>query len=302
MYTSDYFGIYKTYYLGCEDDGSIAEIDASDLVYVNSVGAFGWCDPLSKISSVFMDAELKAEFNECPSRISMIVPDYIFEKRKEEDQYISYERIEFILNNFQVPTNGCVVSVYVVQHEVEKSYLDLSMCTRPRHFEWPFQTNTVWKTKEQWNGSGDYVTLQLTEKNSFTKNGNKLLEDAIIRGLDRIDQRYELVDYTMKCEDVYELMLSSQLHISYVGASWWLSHYMGVPVFDYGEHVHQSISTSIFGVLGAPGMGKNRAQVLYENGKFTERKMNPVASVGYEWIDHEKLDDHVTKLLIENID
>lgn len=267
------YKVYKTYYIGCDDDGSESTIHNSELVYINSIGMHGWCDPLSKLSSGFMNCELKSKFTSNPSNMFVLVPSTIFLKRKEEDPYCSFDRVEFIINNFRVPSNGIVITVGVVNSEDEKMYMGSDPYFK---LEWPFQTNTVWKFKNR-KTKGKYITLQRSERQSFVKNINSDVESYVTKALELSGLDIVEVNYTMSPEKVYNIMSKSATHVSYVGATWWLSHYMNIPVIDYGEHTIQQISSSIFGVLGAPGMGLDRAQVVFDK-QFDHDKMKPVMS------------------------
>lgn len=287
----------KTYYIGTTDN-SIADISKSEIIYINSVGAHGWADTCSKISWAYMNAELRSKFSNDPTHMCIIVSDYVFRKRKTEDEYYSYDRIEFLINNFRIPKNGCVITVYKISTENEGNIFELEnspyiKSKQSREVEWPFQTHNVWPMKKTWdkNSHKDYFSFQKTENKSFTKLTNIDIEEQIENVLNKYGYKIKFVDYTMKPERVYDIILNAKAHISYIGATWHFAHYIGIPVIDYGEHVHQPLSSSIFGVLGAPGIGKDRAQMtINEQNKFVEKKFKGVLSFGLELSQMDPID------------
>jgi len=301
----------KTYYIGTEDDGKISDISSSELVYINSIGAHGWADTCSKISWAYMNAELKSRFVNEPTKISLIVSDYAFFKRKEEDEYTSFDRIEFLVNNFRPPKNGCVVSLYKIQEKEEGHIFELEDAPllgkkSTTHVEWPFQTHNVWPMKKVWDedNSQDYFSFQRSETNTFVKERNSYIEDSILEVMEQYGYKIKFVDYTMHPEKAYDIILNAKTHISYIGASWHFAHYIGIPVIDYGEHVNSALGPGmgIFGLLGAPGYGKDRAQMtINKDNRFVEKRFKSVIGFGLSLndLDKDELKTHIIKELMK---
>ena len=270
---------HKTHSINTNDAPDHVKIAESRLCYINSVGAHGWCDTLSKLSEIFLDAQLKSRFTAETPQYTIIVPEYMLNKCKAHDDYISYDRIEFIINTFVPPDNGIIISVYTTPDDYDRSlfvpFWEKEAYNESSGVEWPFTTNVLWKLKDQ-NKPKTYVTWQKLgstfQKERFPAFTH--LEGHIQTILEEYDIPYKEVDYSMKPQTVYDIMSQSNLHISYVGATWWLAHYMGVPAIDY------NLGRNYFGIIRAPGGAKDYAQMTWDQdiNKFREIKHGSVAS------------------------
>ena len=301
----------KTYYIGTENNGKVSEISNSELIYINSIGAHGWADTCSKISWAYMNAELRSRFSDQPTNMCLIVSDYAFVKRKEQDEYTSFDRIEFLVNNFRPPKNGCIISLFRITEKEEENIFELENAPLlPRksttQVEWPFQTHNVWPMKKTWdeNNCQDYFSFQRSELQTFVKERNSYIEDSILEVMDQYGYAVKFVDYTMHPEKVYDIILNAKTHISYIGATWHFAHYINIPIIDYGEHVNSQLGAGmgIFGLLGAPGYGKERAQMtINSNDKFFERRFKSRVGFGLDLnnLDKDELKNRIIKELIK---
>ena len=98
--------------------------------------------------------------------------------------------------------------------------------------------------------------------------------------------------------------MNAKTHISYIGASWHFAHYIGIPVIDYGEHVNSALGPGmgIFGLLGAPGYGKDRAQMtINKDNRFVEKRFKSVIGFGLSLndLDKDELKTHIIKELMK---
>lgn len=287
---------HKTYYINTENTGKRVEIEKSGLQYLNHSGSFGWCDPLATLSMIFTEAQLKNILTNKPAEYCLVLDLTVLGKRKTEDRYNSYDIIDFIINEFKEPTNGLILSIYLANRTTEKKYLshdwhhnfkidsELNSWTT-----WPFHTKTAWGFKKEWNPKTDpqYITFQKTEpfsfqiNNGYNKNGDRLIQ----KFLDSFGMDYKIIDYTIPPNEVFEMLLGSSLHISYVGASWWLANYMKVPVLDHG-HL-SNVPGSLFGFLSSPPgrpmpNGETiQPQIAFYDGKFREVNIKPTDTLGF---------------------
>lgn len=288
---------YKTYRINTNDSIDIVDITRSRLCYINSRGAFGWCDVLSKISEIFLDAQLKSRFTTATPHYTIIVPEWMWQKVKPQDTYVSYDRIEFLLNHFNEPTNGLVVSVYITTTKYDKSLFipyTIPHDSVSNGVEWPFCTNIKWNLKTL-NKPKNYVTWNKVDTSWQKEVWPEILEleKRIENTLLDLGIPYENIDYTISPYDTYEIMSGSSLHISYIGASWWLSHYMNLPLIDYSQ---SHASGSYFGVLRSPGQGKDFPSTVWDEkyGKFKEEKQKSLTTLP----NNSKLND-ISKVILK---
>lgn len=282
---------YKTYRINTAEAWTKVDIDRSRLCYINSRGAFGWCDILAKLSEVFLDAQLKSRLTDRTPHYTIVTPEWVLDKLWEGDEYESYDRIEFVINNFIPPDNGIIISVYIISEEADlnlfEPYHD-DKDKRSNGVEWPFITNTKWSLKDQ-GLPKEYVTWNRLGRTFQKEQYPHLLqiEEWLEEALDRYDIPHKIIDYSMSPKRTYDIMSSSALHISYVGATWWLAHYMDIPIFDYGLTGPMG---SLFGELRAPGRAKKHPQMTWDSsiGRFKEKKHLPLVHLSGQ-CDKEEL-------------
>ncbi len=274
--------LYKTYRINTKDPVDLVDITQSRLCYINSRGAYGWCDNLSKISEIFIDAQLKSKFSDKTPHYTIIVPDWMWKKVKIEDSYHSYERVEFLINNFVPPDNGLVVSVYIVSKEEDENLFTKfpgATDSVSNGVEWPFCTNIKWDMKDL-DKPKKFVTWNKVDTSFQGRRDPEvlLLEEEIEQTLIGLGIPYHNISYTMSPQKTYDIMSESCLHISYVGASWWLAHHMNIPVLDYSQK-HES--GSWYGIIRAPGKAKEFPQMTWDKctSTFKEAKQSPIGSI-----------------------
>ena len=307
---------YKTYYINTKDTGEVVPLEKSGMQYLNFLGSFGWCNPLAALSTIFTEAQLKNIFTGQPAQFSLILDKAVIGKRKVKDPYNSYDTVDLIIGEFREPTAGLILSIYLISQVSEKKYLshdwyhDFPIDDRLNGWtSWPLHTKTAWAFKKKWekNTINPYITFHKTEPlsfqsaNDYNKNGDKLIHTI----LDSFNIEYKLIDYTIPPEKVFELLLGTSLHISYVGGTWWLANYMRVPLLDYGNL--SKVPGSLFGLLTAPPGrpmpqgGTIQPQIMYQDGKFKEVNIKPTDTLGYIEDTDEDLYRIANKIL-ENLD
>jgi len=303
---------YKTYYINTENTGEVAQIESSSLQYLNGSGCFGWCDPLAALSTLFTEAQLKNILTGKPTKCSLVLNDMVLDRRKPEDKNIAYDLIDFIISNFLEPTGGMILSVYLVNSSRERKYIghmNAIGTIESNWIAWPIQTKTAWSFKRSWKRSSTekYITYQKTEANSFQFHdlsnirGDLFIEKCLSSG----SISYKTIDYTMPPDEVFETLLHSQLHVSYVGASWWLAHYIGTPVIDHGCLSDEK--GSLFGILSTPFLknledgSQTWPQIIFDKNKFYEKDIRPIDTLGFiQDSDNESI--RIQNKLMEHLD
>jgi len=219
--------LIETFYIGCDNDGSVAEIGVHPTVRWNRYAVYSFNDIREIFSSCFCTTQLLYQ-EKCidkPTKYAMILP-IVDSKKKINDKQTYYETICWFLDNMLPPKSGIIVSFYFY----DSLYPQMrNMHSTDRTFLWQF--------KEQWRGNGDYITVQkfenITESqlNKFSKDQLEVIEN--IQKYTSYNVKY--IDYSMENNDVYKLLLDTKQHISYDGASWHLASMLNAPTIVYGR-------------------------------------------------------------------
>jgi hypothetical protein len=223
--------LIETIYLGCEDTGEIAETHNSHTIrFCNSTAwAHGTlisyiCSTLAKCQLLYEEGSLNK-----PSKISVIWPFDIDAKRKPADVETGYERVVWYFRNLKIPTNGIIVSFYVNQN-VRSWTSD------------PWRVMSLWPTKKQWDPTGDYITIQKAEplaggKVRRIKDRLPPFEEKTLQLAENYGYDVKYVSYLTPFDELYELLLGSSCHFSYLGSTYFFAGLVGTPTVGWGEAV-----------------------------------------------------------------
>lgn len=239
---------------------------------------------VDKLSEAYLKAQLSYQDgvrNKDPAHVSVIIPKILIDRKyKEGDQENFLERILFFIENFKVPSGGIIVSVY-------SSDMDHNLDSH-------WSLSNVWETKSLWKGDGSYVTVNLPESGSPTSWNKKDFYPIWNHVKDYLkSQNIEIkyISYDMRTEDIYKLLIHSQLHISYVGASYIFSTLTKTPTLGLGythnenNYIFKEISNLKFFINGYP---KN----LWGTGPMQNDRVmqvvGPNLKVGNDFIHHVK--------------
>ena len=259
---------YKTVYLNTLDNGDIVFPNEGDMAFVNT-HYVTWCDTFAKIGPLFMNAELKSKLTDMPARCVILFPDYYTEKFKEDDKETLLSRVEFVINKMVVPKNGMIISMYSLS---EQKLYDSEFGVT-----WPFSTSHKWNLKDSWteDKTENYVTFQKTEPGSYLQGRDYHLglEKDILDFLkDKVEIKY--ISYSDSNDYIYNTILKSKRHFSYIGASWWVSMYLNTPTVSYGCRVNK---TRFFGAQTNALLNPRGSPepLVFEDGRFKNREVNP---------------------------
>lgn len=219
--------LLKTFYKGCD---SVITVDPNNSFTIRMSEAETYCYQgiMSILNEVFMIATLNhyEKVTNEPYKVSLILPDKIYlDKFKPKDADTILERIYWIIDNYEDPPGGIIISVYS-----NKNMLRL--------FESQWAVNSVWNFKKKWDGSeSDYVTIQSThEKLHGKEENNKFYIMCNLARRTAKELGYEVIDmdYTTPIQKVYELLLSSKLHLGAYTATSFLTSSIGAPFLHFG--------------------------------------------------------------------
>jgi len=218
----------KTYRYNTDSD-EIATPDDSHVIRFCIHTMNTYAPVIDKLSEAFLSAQLAFQegYSKGPKKICILVSSRLTEyKFKPEDPETSFERIEWFIQNFKKPAGGVIVSFYASsEHDI--------------HLDSHWSLTKLWQTEKTWNSRdvGDYVTVHLPEassnvtwnKQNFYPIWNNIEEDILDRGLE-----IKYVSYTTPYQELYDLMIRSRLHLSYVGASYIFAGITKTPTLGLG--------------------------------------------------------------------
>lgn len=214
----------KTIYKGCAPDGTKADPAKSYIVRFTQHDAHSHATLMSMLSPPFLHAQQNADENitDQPSHISILWPFTTDFKRKPSNQDSAYDALVYFVENMLDPKNGAIVSIY---HAPDMNYWQGEQW---RHSQ-------IWPFKQQWNPKGKYITIQKAEANMSKLRINKVLDQQnLCLPIIRIYAKkcgYEIkyIDYTLTTKEFVDIMISSDYHFTYSGASMYTAAMIGIP-------------------------------------------------------------------------
>ena len=216
----------ETFYIGCENDGSVAEPGVHHTVRWDRFSVYSFNDMREIFSDCFCNTQLLYQ-EKCinkPTKHAMILP-LVNLKKKINDKQTYYETICWFLENMLPPKPGIIISFYFY----DSSYPQMrNLTSTDKTYIWPF--------KKQWKGEGNYITVQKLEKTTAARIGKMSKEQLdVIENIKNISQ-YEVkyINYTMENDYVYDLLTNTKMHFTYDGGSWHLAGMLNTPTIVYG--------------------------------------------------------------------
>lgn len=220
----------KTWHLECSDTLPHSVPEQSEVIRLSALDCDAYAPWVAHIGNCYAKAQLYyiEEIISSPYRLSIIVPASINTKHKPQDPETKLERLEWFIENLLVPDCGLVISLYI----------DPFMMS---DFQGPFGWDTLWQTKRLWKDSGsNYITLQYhTEMDHNSGNStHRINADASIATIIEVAEscKYDIVkvDYTTPIDKLYNLLLESHYHFSYVGSSGYIAALARTPTLFFG--------------------------------------------------------------------
>ena len=241
--------LYKTFYLGCEDNGDISTID-NNCVRINRRFNMAHRPLMGILCYHFFHAQLMQQEGllDGPYKLSLIFKDdRLNEKIKEENDFTVKDTFYFFLNNMLPPEKGIIVSIYTsdVMSKHIPPYEDFR-CITPLKEEW------------QWVGDGDYITFQDVES-SHPKDREMFLSHVnsnVTKDIDNISiYPVKRITYAMSEEETFSLMKHAKFHISYPGGTYYSASMINCPTIGVymdkkiTNGYHETMSESVFALI-----------------------------------------------------
>ena len=231
---------YETIHLGCEKTAQIARPGRSHLIRFCNGTMHATCTIGSHLNEAFVKAQLLANENitNKPFYISVLWPTALTDigrKRKEEDSESSFYKMKWYFENYIPPTNGLVVSFYIVP-------------TINAKHESIWQARYIWPTKKQWNTTNKFISIQMPEKLIGVAEKKDVLDKKFEEFIPIIESYAVLmncdikyINYSTPMEETYKVMLETKCHITYEGSSYYMAASTGTPVIGINHNESKNI-------------------------------------------------------------
>lgn len=211
----------ETLYLGMDDDGTYAQPGSSEHVYLCSSTAGIFLPVISKLSSVFINAELAPQG--IPYNVSIFMGTSSCSKFKEHDQETPYDMVTFLLKNFKRSACPLRVTIYItVEHILNQNWSHANF--------WSFN-HTHDKSKVE-----NIITFQYPQPGMKAVLTNAEECFAVAESYVRESgYKTRIIDYSMGYQQMTDLLLKTTLHVSYIGASYYLAGLTRTPTLGIGH-------------------------------------------------------------------
>jgi len=227
---------FKTYYLNVPEKIELSRVkatpDNSTIIRFCNHTVTTYAPIVNKLSKVFLNIELgvKKGYIKDISYITIILPQNSFRKFKSTDEENTLKRFRWFIENLEPTTNGMVISLYISKDPI----LD--------RMDSHWDLNNLWISKEKWKGKGDYVTVQLPEKVGNFWNQHYFYENWSFIEKYLISKNIEIkyISYKDSIDKVYELLLNTKLHISYIGSTYFIGSLARVPTIGLGKSTREN--------------------------------------------------------------
>ena len=217
----------ETFYIGCDNDGSVAEIGVHPTIRWDRFAVYSFNDIRCVLSLAFANTHIlhQEKILDKPQKYVMLLP-IVDSKKKPQNRETYYETITWIVENMIPPKHGIIISFYFY----DSLY--------PQLMNMPTQDKTaIWPLKQQWISDGDYITVHRFESITEEKRKNRSKDGQydIILDIENLSPyKVKYIDYTMPVSEMVELLQYSKQHYTYDGATWHLAALMNVPTVVYG--------------------------------------------------------------------
>jgi hypothetical protein len=218
---------YKTLYLGVEDTAEV--INTDDIILLDDHVIWSYSDLVGILSDEFWKTGFQylQGIRSGPRKVKLLITNLQATglKCNPNNKNTSIETIEWFLNNMVTPPGGIILSIYFYKNQY------------PGIFN-PWVSQTIWPTKRQWIGDGDYITVQLLSPNTSLKKG-KLAKRSGHQGLIENIEKYcpypvKYISYKDGEEQVLNSLIHTKRHFTYRGGSYFLSSMTNAPTICYG--------------------------------------------------------------------
>lgn len=271
--------LHETIYVNCESD-EIAEPGNAEVLTLDGSTVIAHATIASKLNDVFFRALAQSKnFGNIPYKVCVCFPyNDVSYKKKETDSESIYDRLVWYIKNMHPPKNGIIFSMYIIEGEwrlMEKV---------------PWAINSVWPFKKQWNPLDKYVTIQIVEPDTYSSD-RRMHEpqrvthvNAALQALEAFNTcmpyiesycsakelEIKYVDYTMPYDEIYELIVGSNCHFSYPGATMYFAMACGTLTFAIHKFEHVNPEATYNFAYEDPSTGK----------EFMDGQMKPYTKYG----------------------
>lgn len=215
----------ETLYIGCNSSIDKTNINQSYVIRFCVGTAHATCTVLSLINPAFYRAQLLADehITDQPYHVSVLWP-----RRRNwqlypgKDPESSLDRVKWYFKNLLPPKNGMIVSFYMASQ-------------MSRELESPWEARYIWPTKRQWDPKNKYISIQKPEnlgsisRRKYCKSQYDLMMPKIEKFAKRKDVDIKYLDYSNSLETWYEVLLNSNYHFSYNGATYYFCSATNTP-------------------------------------------------------------------------
>ena len=257
----------ETLYVGCQSE-EIAEPGNSEVLVLSTNTMCAHATVASKLNDIFFRAIAQSRhFLDVPYKVSIIFPDNnTHAKRKDSDSESVYDRFKWYINHMLPPKNGIIFSIYLTEESVWKETEKVS-----------WAINSVWPFRRQWKPLNKYVTIQIVEPETYRERGMHIPERVVHVNAAKLalkanqecykiiesfcnvhDLEIKYIDYTMPYDEIYDLILGSNCHFSYPGATMYFAMACGTLTFCIHKFVEKDSDHDVYFSYQDPGSGKEK--------------------------------------------
>jgi hypothetical protein len=214
----------ETLYIGMNDDGMHAIPGSSEHIYICESTSGIFLPVISKLSSLFMSAELSP--SDTPYNVSIFLTSKSRTKHKQGDKETPYDMVTFLLKNFRRASRPLRVTMYLIPKAILNQNWDHCNLWSLEH-------------THNKNNTENFITFQYPQEGMLCELSNAEECFAVAESY-ASDHGYKIrtIDYSMKCSDMADLLLKTKLHISYVGATYYLAGLTRTPTLGIGHKPH----------------------------------------------------------------
>lgn len=220
----------KTIYKGCTPDGAKADPSKSYIIRFTWDDAHSHATLMSMLSPAFLHAQQNAD--ECvsnnPFHISIIWPFETYIKRKIENKETAYDALVWFVENMLDPKNGAIVSIYRCSKQIA-------------HQGEQWRHSQIWPLKQQWSPQRQYISVHKAESGMSKRRIDKVKhqESVYLPLIEFYANKYgyeiKYVDYTLTVQEIVDVMVQSDWHFCYSGATMYTAAMIGIPTLAWHE-------------------------------------------------------------------
>lgn len=218
----------KTIYKGCTPNGEKADPSKSYIIRFTWHDAHSHATLMSMLSPAFLHAQQNADENVSvdPFHISILWPLDPHVKRKKENKESAYDALVWFIENMLDPKNGAIVSIY--------------RCLKQNvHQGEQWRHSQIWPLKQRWSPQKQYISVHKTEPEMSTSRISKVKdqESFYLPYIKFYANKYgydiKYVDYTLTVQEIVDIMVQSDWHFCYSGATMYTAAMIGIPTLAW---------------------------------------------------------------------